>query len=373
MSFALIIRPHDVLLFRDGKPFSAGTDTRARSLFPPTPFTVQGAIRARVLFSSGVSPAAYSTSPSDPAVQALRQKIGFSSQSYGQLQLSGPFLARQEKGGWVRYFPAPADIVQSNGRYHILRPLKSLNAESNRPEKDLAWTWIRTTERVENVRGWIDEAQLLNYIDGQPPARLVQEEEFVLHEPRFGIALQAGTRTAREGFLYMADFLRLKEDVAFWVEVDGIQPSDLGGDRGFLQLGGEARTAWYEQSESRSLPSSPTPLPERFKVVLLTPAWFSPGWYPSDSSRFFTGSVRLVAAVIPRYQSLGGAYVDDQHRRSAFQKPMRRFVPAGSVFYFEHDGNVAYNGKPLTETPSGEGDFGQIGFGYVVIGKWDYV
>lgn len=371
MSFALIIRPHDVLLFRDGKPFSAGTDTRARSLFPPTPFTMQGAIRARVLFSSGVSPAAYATSPSDPAVQALRQKIGFGSQSYGQLQLRGPFLARRENEDWVRYFPAPADIVWSNDRYHILRPLKSLSAESNRPE-NLAWTWIRTTGRVEDVRGWIDEQQLLNYLKDQPPAQLVPEEEFVLHEPRFGIALQARTRTVREGFLYMADFLRLKEDVAFWIEVDGIQPPDLGGDRGFLQLGGEARTAWYEQSESRSLPSSPTPLPERFKVVLLTPAWFSRGWCPSDWSRFFTGSVRLVAAVIPRYQSLGGAYIDDQHRRSAFQKPMRRFVPAGSVFYFEHEGNVAYKGEPFTETPSGEGDFGQIGFGCVTIGTWDY-
>lgn len=372
MSFALVIQPHDVLIFRDGKPFAAGTDTRAQSLFPPTPFTVQGAIRSRVLFSSGVSPAAYATSPADPAVKGLHQKIGFGSQSYGQLQLRGPFLAHRENGDWVRYFPAPADVVQSNGQYHILRPLKSLTAQSNRPD-NLAWTWIRTTGRVEDAGGWINEQQLLDYLKGQLPGSLVDEEEFMLHEPRFGIALQAGTRTVREGFLYMADFLRLKEDVAFWVEVDGIQPSDLGGERGFLQLGGEGRAAWYEKIEPRPLPSSPTPLPQRFKVVLLTPAWFSEGWHPSDWSQFFTGSVCLVAAVIPRYQSLGGAYVDDQHRRGAFQKPMRRFVPAGSVFYFEHEGNVAYKGEPFTETPSNEGDLGRIGFGCVVIGRWDYV
>lgn len=370
MSFALILRPHDVLLFRDGKPFSAGTDTRARSLFPPTPFTVQGAIRARVLFSSGVSLAAYATSPSDSAVQALRQKIGFASQSYGQLRLQGPFLARQEEGIWVRYFPAPADIVQCNGQYHLLQPQRNLPFESNLPE-GLVWSWIHTPDQVENPRGWISEAQLRLYLEGQPPMQLVQEDEFVLHEPRFGIALQAETKTVQEGFLYMADFLRLKEEVAFWVELDGIQPSDLGGEQGFLQLGGEARVVWYRREESRPLPRMAL-LPEQFKVVLLTPAWFAEGWRPKDWCTFFSGSVRLVAAVIPRYQSLGGAYVDDQHRRGAFQKPLRRFVPAGSVFYFEHDGEAIYNGQPFTETPAGEGDFGQIGFGCAVIGKWAY-
>ena len=59
----------------------------------------------------------------------------------------------------------------------------------------------------------------------------------------------------------------------------GITPADLGGERGFLQLGGEARAAYYEVRESGlgSLLSPPNPLPDRFKVVLLTPAWFSGG------------------------------------------------------------------------------------------------
>ena len=51
---------------------------------------------------------------------------------------------------------------------------------------------------------------------------------------------------------------------------------------------------------------------------------------------------------------------------------MRRFVPAGSVYFFEHDGTASWAGQPFTETPSGEGDYGQIGFGTCVIGEWNY-
>jgi CRISPR-associated protein Cmr3 len=38
----IVIRPMDVWLFRDGKPFMAGEDHAAETLFPPSPFTLQG-------------------------------------------------------------------------------------------------------------------------------------------------------------------------------------------------------------------------------------------------------------------------------------------------------------------------------------------
>ncbi|MER3417517.1 MAG: hypothetical protein C4297_15140, partial [Gemmataceae bacterium] len=87
MSFDLILEQHDVWLFRDGRPFTAGEDIRARSLFLPTPFTVQGAIRARVLFSSSVSPADYAGPNPSPKAQDLRRRIGVPGQDYGQLRL----------------------------------------------------------------------------------------------------------------------------------------------------------------------------------------------------------------------------------------------------------------------------------------------
>lgn len=384
MSFELLIEPHDVLLFRDGKAFTAGEDIRARSLFPPTPFTMQGAIRARVLFSSGVSPANYASSNPSPEAQQLRQKIGALGQGYGNLRLQGPLLARKEDGVWKLYVPAPADILKKeNGSYQLLAPLQSneLEFKSNLPNS-LLLPWVRTIDRLKEVRGWISVDAFQQYLKGQPPTQVLGEEEFVIREPRLGIALDRGLRTTREGHLYIAEFLRLRENVALWVRVDGIQQQDLGAPNGFLQLGGEARAAYYHILDGtlNGIPAPPNPLPERFKVVLLTPAWFSGGWQPGDGkqpgdgnwSQFFGGSVRLVSAVVPRLQSIGGAYVDEQRRRANFQKPMRRFVPAGSVFFFKSDGTVAWNGKPFTETPPGEGDFGQIGFGLCAIGEWNY-
>jgi CRISPR-associated protein Cmr3 len=170
------------------------------------------------------------------------------------------------------------------------------------------------------------------------------------------------------------EFLRLKEGVGFLLDVEGI--SSFKQKAGFVQLGGEARAARYQILSSPLPPLPlPTPLPPRFKMVLLTPAWFSEGWQPRDGNweKFFSGGApRLGAAAIRRAQPIGGAFVDDRHRKSNFQKVMRRFVPAGSLYFFESEDTLAYKGKPFTETPPGEGDFGQIGFGSVVIAEWDY-
>jgi len=375
MSFSLIIQPHDVLLFRDGKPFSAGMDIRARSLFPPTPFTIQGAIRARVLFSTGVNPVDY-VHGATSAAHSLHQLIGSPQGSYGRLRLQGPFLARLEKNRWVGYFPLPADIVCLGGSYKLLHPLKDPHWQSNLPGS-LQMPWVRTSERLEEARGrWISQEDLEGYLQGFAPQKVLEDSQFVEREQRFGIAMEQARRTVRESYLYLAEFLRLKEGVAFYTVVEGISRDDLGGERGFFQLGGEARAAYYEVQEPGLdlLPTPPNPLPHRFKVVLLTPAWFSGGWTPQGGNwgPFFSGSVRLVSAIVPRHQAIGGAYVDDQRRKRAFQKPMRRFVPAGSVYFFEHDGSASWAGKPFTETPPGEGDYGQIGFGTCVIGEWNY-
>ncbi len=80
-----------------------------------------------------------------------------------------------------------------------------------------------------------------------------------------------------------------------------------------------------------------------------------------------------MTAALARAQTIGGAFVDDQRRQDNFQKTMRRFAPAGSVFFFESDGPVTVGQHPLTETPDGEGNFGQIGFGSIAMTSWDYV
>jgi len=378
----LFVEAVDVLLFRDGKPFSAGEDHRAKSLFPPTPFTMQGMLRSKTLFESGVSPADYASDSPSPSAQELRELIGSPRGGYGELRLRGPFVAeRKEDGSLMRYFPLPADVLEvakdeeDEGKtYVILNPLPDPPFRSNSPT-GLIPLWTDIGETVKETRGWMAESEFRKYLTDSTGVRVVEESELLRREHRFGIALDPTTWRPQRGLLYQMEFLRLKDGVGFLLEVEGVPPFKT--ETGFVQLGGEARAARYRVLSSPLPPLPlPKPLPARFKVVLLTPAWFSGGWQPEDGNwaKFFSGPApRLVAAAIRRAQPIGGAFVDDRHRRGNFQKTMRRFVPAGSVYFFESDGTSMYEGKPVTETPPGEADFGQIGFGSVAIAEWDYV
>lgn len=369
----MFIEPNDVLLFRDGKPFMAGEDHRARSLFPPTPFSMQGVVRSKVLFDRGVSPYDYAHAAT-PGAQALMQEIGGVGSGYGQLRLRGPFVAKRNASGVMRYVPLPADVVKAGDDYRPVKPVADHPFGSNQPT-GLLPVWTRTDQPLKEARGWLAEQVVITrYAQGLTLGKndVTDESELLVREPRFGIALDYTPRRPQEGMLYQMEFLRLREGVGLLLEVDGIDPF---APQGFLQVGGEARAATYEVLQT-PLPAlaSTNPLPGQFKVILLTPAWFTGGWQPQDGnwSQFFDGKVALVAVALARAQAIGGAFADDRQRAGNFQKPMRRFIPAGSVFFFEGDGSVAYHGAPFTETPPGEGDFGQIGFGCVVTAPWDY-
>lgn len=367
----LFIEPNDVLLFRDGKPFVAGEDHRARSVFPPTPFTMQGILRSKVLFDSGVSPHDYAHGA--PSAQALIQQIGTASGNYGQLRLHGPFVAKRDGNTLTRYFPLPADVVKVDEDFTLLRPLLDYPFVSNQPI-GLRPLWTRTVKPLEGVRGWLAEDEFQKYLSGRTDFSVTPERALIVREPRFGIALHYPARSTQEGMLYQMEFLRTHEGVGLVLQVEGI--AAFQADKGFLQVGGEARAACYELLKTPMPPVVfPNPLPRRFKVVLLTPGWFSDGWKPRDDNwgQFFTGAgIRLAAAAVGRPQPIGGAFADDRQRSGNFQKPMRRFVPAGSVYFFESNGVTTYPERPLTETPEGEGDFGQIGFGQIAIASWNY-
>ncbi len=370
----VLIEPNDVLLFRDGKPFAAGEDHRARSLFPPMPFTMQGVVRSKVLFDSGVGLRDYAHGA--PSAQALIQQIGTPSGNYGQLRLHGPFVAkRNDEGSIIRYFPLPADVVNVGDHYRLVKPLSEHPFRSNHPA-GLCLLWASTEGPLKEARGWLAEDAFRKYLAGQTDLHVTPESDLLVREPRFGIALDYTSRRPHEGLLYQMEFLRLKDGVGFLLEVDGIAP--FQPQKGFVQIGGEARAAQYEV-----LPEPLPPLPtvsastQRVRIILLTPAWFADGCQPAGANwaTFFNGGgqIRLVTAALARAQTIGGAFVDDQRRQDNFQKTMRRFAPAGSVFFFESDGPVTVGQHPLTETPDGEGNFGQIGFGSIAMTSWDYV
>jgi CRISPR-associated protein Cmr3 len=250
------------------------------------------------------------------------------------------------------------------------------NLPENLPDKSLQLLWARTGERISEAKGWLPESEWERYLQGQAPEQVVTSGKLFTFEPRFGIAIDADKGTTQEAMLYQARFVRLKKETALWAEVDGVSLKK----EGFLRLGGEGRAAVYEAlSQQESL----RPLSQfnfasnsnRFKVVLVTPAWFSGGWQPKDGdwSKVFGASVQLVGAAIPRPLLLGGFDV-----AKGVPKPMRAFVPAGAVYFFKADEPVQFpDDFAFTETPdevSRQNDnanaWAQIGLGAVLIGVW---
>jgi CRISPR-associated protein Cmr3 len=371
----IVIRPMDVWLFRDGKPFTAGEDHAAETLFPPSPFTLQGAIRTKVLADKGVNLAEFAKNGErnpDP-------DVGYG-ENFGKLRLRGPLLMRCKDGKWERLIPMPTDVVKVGNRYELLRPNLNLpfttNLPENLPDKSLQLLWARTGERISEAKGWLPESEWERYLRGQAPEQVVTSGKLFIFEPRFGIAIDADKGTTQEAMLYQARFVRLKEGAALWAEVDGVSLNEGG----FLRFGGEGRAAVYEAlSQQESLrPLSQFNFASNsncFKVVLVTPAWFSGGWQPKDGdwSKVFGASVQLVGAAIPRPLLLGGFDV-----AKGVPKPMRAFVPAGAIYFFKAEKSVSFaDDFAFTETPdevSRQNDnanaWAQIGLGAVLIGVW---
>lgn len=357
----LFIEPVDVWLFRDGHPFNAGTDHRARSLFPPYPSVIQGVIRSHHLVVRGVD---LSNS------QAIEESVGTAT-DYRDLRLRGPFVARRKNGRIVRYFPAPLDaVLRDDDKLHPLTPAKKTpeGIKTSAPTPYLLWN--DGEPKKPEGRMWLSEKALRQYLNGQP-VKPTWERALFLREDRLGIGLDDATRTTAEsdaggGLLYEAEFVRVQKDVGLEVEVEGLSGLDKWLPHGVLRMGGEGHGGRYEPSNSSEWPTIPDPLPTRFKVYFATPTFFTEGWQPETWTRFFTGEVKLKAAAVGRYQSIGGFDV-----AAGQQKAARRYVPAGSVYYFECQDEARLQETLVNRAITDAG--AEIGFGQVIIRRWNDV
>lgn len=345
----LFITPVDVWLFRDGRPFDAGADHRAVGLFPPYPSVMQGVLRSHHLVVRGVD-------LGDPA--AIEAAVGTATQ-YGSFRMKGPFVARQEGGRVVRYFPVPADATEQEGRVLPLQPVDVAGRGVATSALTPRLLWPRGEVRKERGGGWLPEDRLLAYLRGEAVSPVAAGDLF-RHESRLGIARDDRRRTTREGALYEVRYVRPCGGVGLEVAAEGLEgwPPE-----GLLRMGGEGRAGHFVPSSSADWPRPPDPLPARFKLYLATPACFRRGWRPAAWEPFFEGRVELVAAANGRFEAVGGF---DLARGG--QKPARRYVPAGSVYFFESDGRARVRPGLPNGAITEEG--GEIGFGQFFIGRW---
>ena len=233
---------------------------------------------------------------------------------------------------------------------------------------------------MEGVQGYWKKKDLENYLLQDYPSitEYTKADTLYLRESRYGIDVDNARQTVKEGQLYQTEFIRCQEHIGLYTEVDGV--SDLGGN--LIAIGGENRAAQCHHLQqkidwgnfTRNLENK-LQQADGFKIYFATPTIFDAGWLPNwlsknDLSGAYHGvQVQLVAASIPRYQTIGGW--DVAYNRP---KPTNRAIPAGSVYYFTSNAKhseiiKAFHWQNIADASSDA----QIGFGLALVGAWNYL
>jgi CRISPR-associated protein Cmr3 len=382
----LFIEPTDVWLFRDGRPFDAESDHRAASLFPPPPSVIQGAIRAAHVAWRGARMDDYVVDGKLPEIEKEIGKAG----AMPPFQLRGPFIGERvtkkiETNGimeeittWERYLPIPADATRVEGGYRSLTPTSpnQLGVTTNladglqyllwKPDSDSAPLREPSPKEKRTHFAWAKASAVMAYLHAEAKAKETidlkdarADADLFERESRFGIGIDYDARRPKQGALYEVEFIRVCPNVGIDVEIEKLNWEPA---HGLLKLGGEGRMARFEQVAK--VEPSETTVGTQFKMYFATPAYFDAGWKPSDDWNKFFGDKppKLVAVALPRYEARGGF---DLFRQG--HKPAQRFVPAGSVYYFV--GESAPKLKQTNVTNYGA----EIGFGQVILGRWNHV
>lgn len=386
--------PADTLFCRDQRPLQAGSSFGHGANWP-LPTVLHSAIRTALLAANGGLPQKNSLQGHERR-GVKRGKIA--SDKFSWLNLHGPFPV-DENG--TTYFPIPRDLVPDGDETkaallriipnptdtnNLPRPLTHLAASFSRPSKNELPGWVSIDFYNRYLAAHTDK------LDAPAKAELWESEH------RVGVAIDPNTHTAKEGQLYAAEHLRVRDGVRlrFAISEDphAKETADLTGFT--LQLGGEQRFGYVKKAPHLTLPATDL-TGTRVKWILLTPAIFAcgwrPGWVADDGSvrlRIVNGNrakrrherdhnanwnydparygdqairARLVAAVVGKPQVVGGW--DDA------PKPTYLAVPSGSVYYFEaHSEEDAQRLVQSLQHRCKSDFFGEKGLGLGVCGTW---
>ena len=386
MSDTLLLRPFDKLFVKDGRPLSLEDDSAASGLFPPPPSVYYGALRSAGL-SRTPDPSSAIGTPADPAQQGrlFEQAFHCSSAAFAKTEDTDKAVGL--------YFPAPADLVRAKekdkakaarllaSRLRLDRGASVALTSSPTP----ALLRAATPGAIESVGAYISGEGLAAYLRGEgvAPAQRISASKLHEPEPKLGIALNYDSGTTGDGMLYTMAMQRLKPGVTLVLRTEG-----FGESPNLLRLGAEARAVEVTQPTDLTWPVAVSPSGKTLTLYLATPAIFRNGWLPDainpDTLEGELGGakVKLLACSLGRYTPLGGWDI-----RARRPKPMRKAVPAGSVYHFEiADGETfdpdLVHGKPLhthyehsglagdgtTERPHDHITYQQQGFGIAYVG-----
>lgn len=369
----------DTGFFRSGQPFHAGEGGHSRitSHFPPSISTLQGAIRSTLATARGWLPGQNESWPDE---------LG-DNKDLGLLSLLGPYLVWDKKP----LFPAPLNLLikkmpGANSKSDpglikstFLTPGETctcdLGPDVSLPRKKESLDGAHPSENLYLTRsGYSAVAK------GKPPAtdETYFQESLWSVEPRIGLKRNAGTRTAEDHNLYRIGHIRPEYYLKIRVIVLGLPPDWPEIKHRVVPLGGEGRLAGIKINSididdyQNLLP--PCPLLEqtkdgqiRYTVSLITRSVAS-----EDQLKLLIrkGPIdapgNCISACIGKPQLHGGWDLIKNEPR-----PLQPCLPPGSTWFFEAAATDKENIEALHGCHVGNEEFHSLGYGQVLIGKWE--
>jgi len=379
MGFGIFIEPFDVLFFRGGQPFSAAEDHFIESIFPPTPQTFQGILRSKILADQCGRFEEYRKSCRGCEKKGecqIPDEIGSPGDDYGKLTIVGPFLAKMDEEGITPHFSPPIDLLREEKEdtedlfVHTPRPFEEFRSEDFLNDLgSVPFPFIKEPSGLKPLgKNFLSWTEMKQYLAGR--LKTVKKLSYYI-EYRSGIARDKNKMTTKRGYLYNAGFIRLEGGLGLFANIDGLSnpPSQLSP----IGIGGEGKAGICHKVDKFNfeLPKSifeDISKSKKFKVVLTQPAFFQNGWRPSWINDDLTGEyqgikLKLLSACVGKPVHIGGF---DIARK--IPKPMKKAVPAGSVYYFEIlDGDIETIIK-IFHNKNISNELSQIGFGHFFVG-----
>jgi len=335
------IVPHDTVIAKDGRPFGSGQANRMRSVEWLYPSVLAGSFRTMLgkEISNGFDA---------DTVDILKS-----------IKVKGPLLRYNDE----LYFPAPKDIVMDESRrFYVKRPCVLAEGEGcdlplsgllptmllDSPEEDFKPIGGPAFWSGSNMVQWLSEPNGESF--GLPRSFEPEDGflESIEHEIRTHIKIDSthGTVDPNEGLLFLSDGLVFPEGFSIAASVDF--PKDLSFEsvRSLHPLGGERRLSLWKSVDSPDLWKCPDKVrrvlednPEYIRMCLATPAIFERGWLPgwidqTTLSGTIPGTsldVELKGACVERWKPVSGWGLE---AGKVGPKPIRRMVPAGSIYFF---------------------------------------
>jgi CRISPR-associated protein Cmr3 len=360
----------DPLIARDGRPFGIGQGFRMHSLSWPYPSTFAGAVRTILGKAAGGDFSA-------DVVTALKQ-----------VTIHGPIASVGEE----LYFVIPKDAVLRAGDQKILasRPISlRLDEGCNLPDSKLLPVCLPSS--VEDdfkpaiLPAFWSASKVVEWLlspvgDGFSLPSTEESIDSPKVDDRTHVKIFHEMGAAENRMLFQTAGLALPDRVKLSLRVDACDRFDEILNRHLPMLhpmSGERRLVRWE-----SVSSSAWQCPRRIResltdakyirMVLATPALFQHGWLPDWIVRgVFPGTnirVKLRAAILDRWKPISGWSIETANPGA---KPIRRLVPAGSVYFLEKEDTTPLPIESLWLRSVSDADQDQRdGFGIALWGIW---